>query len=146
MCEAKESDDKNSCATLSSAASCPRRDATCLFGADIDGRRVLNPDNNHLSGTIARCINRVLSPDVNDKRRSLARSGHSILPRSFHRGHSRSFNERIRLQTLPLVFLFFLSFSFFFLLSFFLRNIWQQRSIEFIYRPITIRKRKSILS
>jgi hypothetical protein len=79
-------------------------DATCLFGADIDGRRVLNSDNNHLSGTIARCINRVLSPDINDKRRSLARSGHSILPRSFYRSHSRSFNERIRLQTLPLFF------------------------------------------
>lgn len=38
----------------------------------IYGRRVLNPDNNHLSGTIARCINRVLSPDINDKRRSLS--------------------------------------------------------------------------
>jgi len=31
-------------------------------------RRVLNPDNNHLSGTIVCCINRVLSPDINDKR------------------------------------------------------------------------------
>lgn len=28
---------------------------------------VKHPDNNHLSGTIARCINRVLSSDINDE-------------------------------------------------------------------------------
>lgn len=61
-------------------------------------RRVLNPDNNHLSGTIARCINRVLSPDTNDKRRSVSLLSLSharatrYYRRSFYRSHSRPSN------------------------------------------------------
>lgn len=80
-------------------------------------RRVLNPDNNHLSGTITRCINRVLSPDTNDKRRSVSLSPSPPSPFSLSLrplditaivlSKPLSFvpsNERIGLQALPLLF------------------------------------------
>lgn len=57
---------KNSRATLSSMR--------CAAPEQIYDQRVLNPDNNRLRRTIARCINRVLSPDINDKNSHLSLS------------------------------------------------------------------------
>lgn len=89
---------KNSRATLSSAR--------CAAPEQIYGRRVLNPDNNLLRRTITRCINRVLSPDINDKQPSLSlflslRTLDISRQWLFYRNHSRSLYRRERvLRTL----------------------------------------------